>query len=135
MIINNGAFPSIEQTAGQFSDNLSRRQAASSGTGKSFADVLIQKSFPGSQSQSPIHFSKHAAGRLNERNIEISDVLMNRLSAGTQAAREKGINETLVMVDQLAFIVNVKNSTVITAMDQRDADANVFTNIDGAVIA
>ena len=39
------------------------------------------------------------------------------------------------MVDNLAFIVNVPNSTVVTAMDQNQADENIFTNIDGAVIA
>ena len=49
-------------------------------------------------------------------------------------AGEKGIRESLVLVDQLAFIVNVKNNTVITAMDQTETDENIFTNIDGAVI-
>ena len=47
-------------------------------------------------------------------------------------AREKGIGESLVLVDDLAFIVNVKNNTVITAMD--DSSEGIFTNIDGAVI-
>jgi len=39
------------------------------------------------------------------------------------------------MVDSLAFIVNIPNQTVVTAMDQMDAKDNIFTNIDGAVIA
>ena len=46
----------------------------------------------------------------------------------------KGINESLVLVDSLAFIVNVPNKTVVTAMDQTETQSNVFTNIDGAVI-
>ena len=37
------------------------------------------------------------------------------------------------MMDDLAFIVNVKNNTVVTAMDQTTNDSNIFTNIDGAV--
>ncbi|MDE5893818.1 MAG: flagellar protein, partial [Acetatifactor sp.] len=41
---------------------------------------------------------------------------------------------SLVIVDELAFIVNVPNSTVVTAMDSKDAVNNIFTNIDGAVI-
>lgn len=53
---------------------------------------------------------------------------------GAAKAGEKGINESLVIVDSLAFIVNVPNQTVITAMDQTETSANVFTNIDGAVI-
>jgi hypothetical protein len=36
------------------------------------------------------------------------------------------------MVDDLAFIVNVKNKTVVTAVN--DGEDRVFTNIDGAVI-
>lgn len=37
------------------------------------------------------------------------------------------------MVDDLAFIVNVKNNTVITAVG--DSTDSIFTNIDGAVIS
>ncbi len=59
---------------------------------------------------------------------------MERLQEGTQRAQQKGIKESLVIVDQLAFIVNIPNSTVVTAMNQNDAVENVFTNIDGAVI-
>ena len=39
----------------------------------------------------------------------------------------------MVVVDELAFIVNIPNKTVITAMDTSDTADNVFTNIDGAV--
>ncbi len=49
-------------------------------------------------------------------------------------AGQKGIRDSLVLVDQLAFIVNTKSNTVITAMDQTEADENIYTNIDGAVI-
>lgn len=58
---------------------------------------------------------------------------MERLESGTNRAREKGIQESLVMVDDLAFIVNVKNNIVITAVN--DTEDAVFTNIDGAVIS
>jgi len=47
---------------------------------------------------------------------------------------DKGINDSLVLVDQLAFIVNIPNHTVVTAMNQTEADESIFTNIDGAVI-
>ena len=59
---------------------------------------------------------------------------MERLQAGTLKAGAKGIKESLVIVDQLAFIVNVPNNTVVTAMRQAETDEKVFTNIDGAVI-
>lgn len=59
---------------------------------------------------------------------------MERLQEGTVKAGAKGINDSLVLVDQLAFIVNIPNHTVVTAMNQTEADESIFTNIDGAVI-
>ena len=79
-------------------------------------------------------FSKHANERLESRNISLSNEQLERLNKGVSQAKEKSINESLVMMDNLAFIVNVKNNTVITAMEQETKDSNVFTNIDGAVI-
>lgn len=130
MKVLSGQFPSIEQAANDYLEKGSGSEVVQKGT-RSFADVLEDKQ----KEVSVPKFSKHAVNRLSERNIEISDGLMERLSAGMQAAGQKGINESLVMVDQLAFIVNVKNQTVITALDGNETDQNVFTNIDGAVIA
>ena len=56
------------------------------------------------------------------------------MSEGARQAGQKGIKDSLVIVDSLAFIVNVPNNTVITAMDQTNTNENIFTNIDGAVI-
>jgi len=133
MKITSSQFPSIEQAAGQYlesKNNISNKVNVS----RSFADIFIEKQNT-SDNTGALKFSKHAAGRLSERNIELSASQIDRLNAGMQAAGEKGINESLVMVDQLAFIVNVKNQTVITALDGKDSTQNVFTNIDGAVIA
>jgi len=98
--------------------------------GFSFQKILEQKT----QGAGELKFSKHAAGRLADRNIRLTDGQMERLSDGAQKAGAKGIRESLVVVDQLAFIVNVPNRTVVTAMDQTETEANIFTNIDGAVI-
>ena len=88
---------------------------------------------PKEQAVDSLKFSKHANERLATRNINLSAEQMERLENGTTKAREKGIRESLVMVDDLAFIVNVKNNTVITAVG--DATDSIFTNIDGAVIS
>ena len=132
MQIASGQFPSIEQVADKYLDKNISNKKSPLDNGVKFADILSTKQ---ALEASPVKFSKHAATRLSERNIQLSDSQLGRLNAGTQAAEEKGINESLVLVDQLAFIVNVKNQTVVTAMDQKDAVQNVFTNIDGAVIA
>ena len=130
MKILNGQFPSIEQAASEYLEKGQGSEAVKLGT-KSFAEVFADKK----TEEAILKFSKHATNRLSERNIELSDKVMGRLAAGMQAAGQKGINESLVMVDQLAFIVNVNNRTVITALEGSDPETNVFTNIDGAVIA
>ena len=116
--------------------NTSKTSGADKGKatgGVSFQDILAQKSLDAALG-TPLKFSKHAAGRLADRNIRLTDEQMERLSDGTQKAGAKGIRESLVIVDQLAFIVNIPNQTVVTAMDQTEADTNIYTNIDGAVI-
>lgn len=50
-------------------------------------------------------------------------------------ASRKGVRDSLVLMNNLAFIVSVPDRTVVTAMPVDEAGANVFTNIDGAVIA
>lgn len=100
----------------------------------SFQDVFSQKVQEASQEEE-LRFSKHASSRLADRNIELTGSQLDRLAEGTRRAGTKGIKDSLVMVDDLAFIVNVPNHTVVTALDQTQADEKIFTNIDGAVIA
>ena len=78
-------------------------------------------------------FSKHATSRLQERSIELTRDQIERLNLGTKQAKDKGIKDSLVIMDDLAFIINVPNHTVVTAMNQT-TNENIFTNIDGAVI-
>ena len=99
----------------------------------SFQDALLEAM--DSSRETTLKFSKHATSRLADRNIELTKEQVDRLTQGTNKAGSKGIKDSLVMVDHLAFIVNIPKNTVITAMDQSQADENIFTNIDGAVIA
>ena len=43
--------------------------------------------------------------------------------------------DSLIMLDDIAFVVNVKDKNVVTVMNKDEMKNNVFTNIDGAVIA
>lgn len=119
-------FSSIEQLTDQYLNKNKTKN--SSNDGLSFEEVLKQKQ------QTGLKFSKHASARLDQRNINLSKDQSLRLEKGVSAAENKGVNESLVLVDDLAFIVNVPNRTVVTAMDQAETNSNVFTNIDGAVI-
>lgn len=130
--INKGYF-SIEQVQDLYLKKQSELTQSSASDEKSFAEILNQKENTVS-SGGTLKFSKHAANRLTERNITLSEEQMNRLLEGTGKAFEKGIKESLVLIDDLAFIVSTGNQTVITAMDQSSSEENIYTNIDGAVI-
>lgn len=134
MKIQNNQFLSIEQLQDQYlnKNRSGRMQDDASSGGLKFQDILSQKTVRPETKE--VKFSKHAASRLADRNIELTKEQVERLNLGMARAGAKGINDSLVIVDSLAFIVNVPNNTVITAMDQTDADENVYTNIDGAVI-
>ena len=116
---------SIEQVNNQILNQKPVNNSANT-SDLSFEDIL--------KSKQEIKFSKHASMRLSERNISLTAEQNQRLQNGVEAASEKGIKESLVLVDSLAFIVNVPNNTVVTAMDKKETNNNVFTNIDGAVI-
>ena len=132
MKVQKNGFLSIEELQDKYLTQPGRSTARTlTAEGKSFQEILegSQRSAVGE-----VKFSKHAAGRLADRNIELTGSQMERLQEGAQKALEKGIRESLVIVDELAFIVNIPNSTVVTAMNHGDTAENIFTNIDGAVI-
>lgn len=81
-----------------------------------------------------VKFSGHAINRLQNRKIELSSENIDRLNKAIDKAGEKGAKESLVIMDDLALIVSVKNKTVITALNGDSIKENVFTNIDSAVI-
>lgn len=133
MNIQRNQFLSIEQLTDTYLQDVKKVQRPNSDSAVSFRQILEDKSRTFTQG-SVLKFSKHAANRLNTRNIELSDEQVTRLQDGCQKANAKGIKDSLVIVDELAFIVNIPSSTVVTAMDQNETSENIFTNIDGAVI-
>ena len=134
MNINNSQFLSIEQLQNQYLRQQKVNSENKTPQGMSFGEILHKQQSQGTQAAEAVRFSKHAANRLSDRKIELTDEQLERLNDGTKKAGQKGIRDSLVLVDQLAFIVNTKSNTVITAMDQTEADEYIYTNIDGAVI-
>ncbi len=127
--ITNTSRTTIEQMTGQLlkgGNKVKPKQQLDAGS--SFRSVLLEKQ----QESQNLKFSKHASQRLESRNISLSNEQMDRLTDGANKAKTKGIQESLVLVDDLAFIVNTKNNTVVTAVNE--LESSVFTNIDGAVI-
>lgn len=131
MDIQKNNFLSIEQVQDRYLKQPEKVTGPESGI--SFNDILLQKTRAALQ-PAELKFSKHAANRLVDRNISLSEDQLQRLNDATVKASEKGIKESLVLLDSLAFVVNIPNNTVVTALDKSETNLNVFTNIDGAVI-
>lgn len=116
----------VEKNAG-FHFNNTQRQVSSVKQNNPFQSIL-ENTLDG------VKFSKHATKRLDERSLNLTPEQAKRLGEGIERAGEKGINDSLVLMDSMAFIVNVPSNTVVTALDSRESQDKIFTNIDGAVI-
>ncbi len=82
-----------------------------------------------------LKFSNHANKRIESRDLKLTETDMNKLQNAVNKAEAKGAKDSLVMLNNTAFIVNIPNKTVITALDVNKSSENVFTNIDSVVFA
>ena len=132
MLINELKLRNLQISTGNVNTaKAGNAEKAAQQSGGTFAQALSELD----ARNSAVGFSKHAMKRIESRNIEILDSdMLQRLNDGIEIAAEKGSNETLVLVDKTAFVVSVKNRTVITTMSQEDLKGNIFTNIDSTVI-
>jgi flagellar operon protein len=108
-----------------------RPGAAQAPKGPAFADVLRSHV----EKPQELHFSKHALQRVERRGIQLEGQTLERLQTGVDRAAAKGSRDSVVFLDGTAFVVSVKNRTVVTAVDTEHMREQVFTNIDSAVIA
>lgn len=105
----------------------SAQPSAKTADGQSFNQVFAQE-------LTGVKFSQHALQRLSSRNIKLDGSDLARISGAVDKAAQKGARDSLILMNDLALVVSVKNRTVITAMDGTNIRDNVFTNIDSAVI-
>lgn len=103
---------------------------ANTGNNVQFAEFLQKES---NKAQS-VQFSKHAAQRVQQRGIEMTETLMQNLNQAVKKAQEKGAKDVVVIGESGAFIVNVPNNIVVTTMSGAEMKENIFTNIDSAVL-
>lgn len=81
-----------------------------------------------------VTFSKHAEQRLETRNIHLTPGELEAIAKAVNRAAESGIRDSLILMKDMAFIVNVPGRVVVTAMSGESAKESVYTNIDGAVV-
>lgn len=106
------------------------QKTADTTSGVQFSDLLQQEA---DKAQS-VQFSKHAARRVQERGINMTDNLLSNLNQAVQKARAKGARDVVIIGESGAFIVNVPNNVVVTTMSGTEMKENIFTNIDSAVL-
>ena len=81
-----------------------------------------------------LKFSGHAMRQINFRGINVGYDEVLKLNNAVKRADEKGARESLILMNDLAFIVNIKNKTVVTAVDDSSMKEKIFTNIDSTII-
>jgi flagellar operon protein len=106
-----------------------QRTGGSTYAGRSFADVLYQRALEG------VQLSRHAQKRVDRRDLNLDRGRLDRLDNAITRAAEKGAKNSVVMLDDLAVVVDVQQRTVVTAMQREGGRERVFTNIDSVVIA
>ena len=105
--------------------------AAKPVAGPSFSDQLRLQI----ESETGMRVSNHIQKRLESRQIELSPDHVHRLADAVGKAGDRGSRESVVLMDDLAFVVSLRNKTLVTAIDAASRKENVFTNIDSVVIA
>lgn len=117
--------------AGVRTGHTARETPSRRSSGPAFGELLAQRLLE----QRDIKLSAHARERLEARALTLGAAETERLRAAVDAAAAKGARQSLVMLGDMALIVNIPGRTVITAMESDGARGTVFTNIDSAIIA
>jgi len=83
----------------------------------SFEAVLNQKL---NEKTQELQLSKHAKERVVERGIDIDTRLMSTLNEAAQTARQKGATNTVMIGQDAAFVVNIPNGIIVTAISAEE---------------
>ncbi len=84
--------------------------------------------------QPELLFSRHATARLESRGITLDKTQLTQLNQAVDRLADKGAKESLVLLDDHAFVVGVPKRTIITAMTRNEAMGNIFTQIDSTLV-
>lgn len=82
-----------------------------------------------------VTLSNHAQRRVDQREIDLGDGQLERLGRAIDSLAARGGRQSLVMLDQVAYVVHVASHTVVTAIAPGERKEAVFTQIDSVAIA
>jgi flagellar operon protein len=77
-----------------------------------------------------LRISSHAQKRLTERSIDMGAELKSSLKDALNELEAKGAKNSLVITNEGAFVMNVPNRTLVTAMGFEEMRDGIVTNID-----
>jgi flagellar operon protein len=129
--INNILIPQVNKVSNKKSENL-KSNSPSSATKDDFQKLLDKTIGP--QTKPALEISKHAAKRLEERDLKMDTNEFMKLQDAVAKLRQKGGRDSLVITDKAAYIVDVNNNRVVTAIDKSEMAENVFTKIDSTLV-
>lgn len=95
---------------------------------------LEQLDAPVAETSKGIHLSTHAMRRLQERNLSIDKDEYLKLQSAIDKLKIKGGRDSLIVTGKAAYIVDVANNTIVTAIDKENIEENVFTKIDSTIL-
>ena len=111
-------------------DQLQRQQRADQPQKGSFEETLRKLQ----EATDDLQVSAHARQRIEERGISLEGAERQALMEGFEKLDSKGANDALMLRDDAAFVVNVPNRTIITALDRTEMQDRTFTQIDSALL-
>jgi len=111
-------------------DQLQRQQRADQPQKGSFEETLRKLQ----EATDDLQVSAHARQRIEERGISLEGAERQALIEGLEQLQSKGANDALMLRDDAAFVVNVPNRTIITALDRTEMQDRTFTQIDSALL-
>lgn len=123
----NNNLTSTAATGTNVGKSTAAKSSSPANAASSFAQALADAS--------NVKFSNHAQQRLEKRQISLTEDGLTRLSQAVDKASQRGGRESMVLMDDLAFIVNVKDRVIVTALDSTSRREGVFTQIDSVVFA
>ena len=81
-----------------------------------------------------VKVSGHAQQRIQQREIAFTEADQRAIAEAVQRLDAKGARDALLLRADAAFVVNVPNRTIVTAIEAGEMDERIFTGIDSAML-
>lgn len=100
----------------------------------SFAEELQRARTTQAPAHADFKISAHAQHRITQRGITMNPGDQESIRSAFEQLEAKGARSALLLRSDAAFVVNVPNRTVVTAINQTEMQDRVFTQIDSAML-